>query len=113
MAGQFYQTGNFKLEANAELRFPIFWYLKGAIFLDAGNVWDLDHSTYGQDGVLGWDFYKQVGVGSGIGFRADFNFFQIRFDAGIKLAEPGKWVFKPTNISLSDFNPNIAIGYPF
>lgn len=109
----FYQTGNFKLEANAELRFPIFWYLKGAIFLDAGNVWDLDHSTYGQDGVLGWDFYKQVGVGSGIGFRADFNFFQIRFDAGIKLAEPGKWVFKPTNISLSDFNPNIAIGYPF
>lgn len=109
----YYQTGNFKLEGNAELRFPIFWYLKGAVFLDAGNVWDINQSTYGDQGVLGWDFYKKIAIGSGIGFRADFDFFQIRFDAGLKLAEPGKWVFKPSAIKLSDFNPNIAIGYPF
>ncbi len=112
-AGTFYQTGNFKLEGNVELRFPIFWYLKGAIFLDAGNVWDISQSNYGIQGLLNWDFYKQLGVGSGLGLRADFNFFQIRFDAGIKLAEKESWVFKPDKIRFSDFNPNIAIGYPF
>lgn len=109
----FYQTGDFKLETNAELRFNIFWYLKGAVFVDIGNVWDINKSSFGSDGLLGLDFYKYFGVGSGVGLRADFNFFQIRFDAGIKMAEPGKWVFDPRNVRLSDFNPNIAIGYPF
>lgn len=109
----YYQTGNFKLEANAELRFPIFWYLKGAIFLDAGNVWDFEKSTYGDQAVLKWNFYKQIALGTGVGIRADFDFFQIRFDAGLKLNDPGKWVFNPFKMRLSDFNPNIAIGYPF
>lgn len=116
----FYQTGDFKIELNAELRFNLFWQLKGALFVDIGNVWDLQVSTYGRKGVFTTNFYKEFGIGSGVGIRADFNFFVIRFDAGIKLYDPGiksenanKWVFKPGNIQLRDFNPNIAIGYPF
>ena len=109
----FYQTGNFKIELNAELRFNLFWRLKGAVFLDIGNVWDLETSSFGKEGVLTSNFYKQFGAGTGVGIRADFSFFVIRFDAGLKLAYPEKWVFDPANIQFRDFNPNIAINYPF
>ncbi|HMG16728.1 MAG TPA: BamA/TamA family outer membrane protein, partial [Saprospiraceae bacterium] len=109
----FYQTGNFKIELNAELRFPLFWRLKGAVFLDVGNVWDLSTSSYGHDGLFTTEFFKQFGWGTGLGLRADFGFFVIRFDAGLKLAKPEKWVFDPSKLQLGDFNPNIAINYPF
>ena len=33
------ETGDVKLEANVEYRFPILGDLYGAAFLDAGNVW--------------------------------------------------------------------------
>ena len=38
------QTGDMKLEANIEYRFPMFWMFSGAVFVDAGNVWNLKHS---------------------------------------------------------------------
>ena len=37
--GLFEQTGNIKLEANLEYRFPLFSFFKGAVFTDVGNVW--------------------------------------------------------------------------
>ena len=33
------QSGDIKLLLNAELRFPLYKFIKAAVFLDAGNVW--------------------------------------------------------------------------
>ena len=35
------QTADLKLEGNFEYRFDIFGNLKGAIFTDYGNIWDI------------------------------------------------------------------------
>jgi outer membrane protein assembly factor BamA len=37
------ETGDIKLEANAEYRFKLFWILEGATFLDAGNIWSYNY----------------------------------------------------------------------
>ncbi|RZL08771.1 MAG: hypothetical protein EOO89_22240, partial [Pedobacter sp.] len=62
--------------------------LKGAFFLDAGNVWNVTanrvSSTY-------FDFSKigsQIGIGTGAGFRYDVEYFVFRFDVGLKLKDP-------------------------
>lgn len=100
-----YQTGDLKIEFNAEYRFEIFWRLKGAIFLDGGNVWTLSHdaSRCGSQFLLSdrtfqdctedtpplnAAFYKQIALGSGFGFRIDFTYFIFRFDIGVKLRYP-------------------------
>ena len=32
--------GDVQFIFNTELRFPIYWWIRGALFFDAGNVWD-------------------------------------------------------------------------
>lgn len=100
-----YQTGDLKIEFNAEYRFEIFWRLKGAIFLDGGNVWTLSHdeSRCGSQFLfadrtfndctedanpLNAAFYKQLALGSGFGLRLDLTYFVFRFDIGVKLRYP-------------------------
>ena len=71
------QTGDMRLEVNAEYRFPIFGYFKGALFVDAGNIWLLDDPDKDTpEGVFEFNrFYKEIAVGSGLGFRLDLNFW--------------------------------------
>src|SRR5699024_6983736 len=38
------EAGDIKLEFNTELRFPLVSILKGATFIDAGNIWNLRHN---------------------------------------------------------------------
>lgn len=108
----FDQSGNLRLEANVEYRFPIFSYFKGAVFADAGNVWNTtDNGLPG--GKFTGNFYNELGIGAGAGLRVDVQGFVIRFDLAAPLHDPSKeegkrWV--------NDFaNPvfNFAIGYPF
>ncbi|QNE41425.1 BamA/TamA family outer membrane protein [Hymenobacter sp. NBH84] len=133
--GGFYdQVGDIKLEANVEYRQDLFPYVKGALFVDAGNVWlvnaDPSRVTYDDngnpDGLNGQfkfnTFMKQIAVGAGAGIRIDVQFFVIRLDAAYPLIYPysfaapvgspeGLYEDKPTG-----FKPvklNIAIGYPF
>ncbi len=119
----YFETGDFRLEMNAELRFPLFWWLKGAIFLDAGNVWLLKPDPERPLGNLTWNSYKNMAIGTGFGLRFDFDYFVFRADMGLPLRNPypsntkqnkGFWV--PNRISklqFNDLNPNIAVGYPF
>ena len=44
--GFFDQTGNIRLEANVEYRFPIFGFFKGAVFADAGNIWNSEPNPF-------------------------------------------------------------------
>lgn len=103
----FDRSGDIRLEGNLEYRFPIYSYLKGALFLDAGNIWNLSDNLVG--GKFTSDFTKQFGVGTGLGLRVDVQGFVIRFDFAAPLKRPvAGWS--------ADFdNPvfNFAIGYPF
>ena len=105
------RTGNIRLEANLEYRFPIYQFLKGAVFTDAGNVWNTKDIPDPR-GKFGSNFLNEVGVGAGVGLRIDIQSFVIRFDLAAPLRKPwedeGSWDFKIDEPVL-----NFAIGYPF
>jgi hypothetical protein len=109
----FDQSGNLKLEANIEYRFPLFSYLKGAVFADAGNVWNTsDQGLPG--GQFSSNFINELGIGAGVGLRVDVQGFVIRFDLAAPLHDPS--IENPDERWVNDFaNPvfNFAIGYPF
>ena len=111
------QMGDFKLEVNAEYRFPIVGKLQGATFLDAGNVWLLRDSENQPGGKFTFkDFGKQIALGTGVGIRYDLDFLVIRFDLGIGIHAPydtGKrGYYNMPNFGKS-LGYHFAIGYPF
>ena len=57
--------------------------------MDAGNTWlsHPDEKRPGGDFQFN-RFYKEIAIGSGFGIRADFGFFIIRTDIGIKVRDP-------------------------
>jgi outer membrane protein assembly factor BamA len=129
----FDQFGDGQLEANVEYRFKMFKMLHGAIFVDGGNVWlgQKNASKPGAEFELD-RFYKEIAIGSGVGLRADFNFFVLRLDVGLKVRDPQFSEYKRWVIG-NVFNPvwkmnyrdthngrkynflvfNIGINYPF
>ncbi len=110
-AGFFDQSGNIRFEANVEYRFPIISFLKGAAFVDAGNVWNTNESLPG--GKFSSNFINEFGIGGGVGLRVDIQSFVIRFD----LAAPFRTPYLPEGDRWNfDFGKpvfNFAIGYPF
>ncbi len=109
----FEQTGNIRLEANMEYRFPIISFLKGAVFADAGNVWNTRGNNSLPGGEFTNDFLDELGIGAGAGVRVDIQGFVIRFDLAAPLKTPSlpkgeRWNFDYKNPIL-----NFAIGYPF
>lgn len=113
----FEQTGDLKLEVNAELRFPIWSYFKGALFADAGNVWLMRENLTIPDGNFQLNrFYKELALDAGLGIRLDFSLIIVRFDGALKLYNPGKDIgerWRLDDISFKDIMMNFAIGYPF
>jgi outer membrane protein assembly factor BamA len=114
------QTGDIKIEGNAEYRFKLFWILEGALFVDAGNIWSYkyDPARPGSQFVFN-KFYKDIAVGTGTGLRFDLKFVMGRVDLGMKLRDPqitegSSWIFieRPYNLK-KDFTMVLAIGYPF
>ena len=111
-------VGDFKLAANLEYRFKLVWLLEGALFLDAGNVWNVNPSEDRGGTRLTADFYNQIAVGTGAGLRLNANFFLLRFDLGIKLKDPSlpageRFVLFNSDGGFRRSVFNIAIGYPF
>ena len=111
------QTGDVKLEANVEYRFPIFGDLYGATFLDAGNVWLLRADKNRPGGQLTWkDFGKSIALGTGLGIRYDLSFLVVRLDLGIALHAPydtGKRGYYNIPKFKDGLGLHFAIGYPF
>jgi outer membrane protein insertion porin family len=111
------QPGDIKLEANSELRFPLFSIVKGALFVDAGNVWTRQADTSRPGSVFTGQFLSQVAVGAGVGLRFDVKILVLRVDLATPIREPwlpvsDRWVFSNlANISSTVLN--LAIGYPF
>jgi len=116
----YYQAGDFRFEFSGELRFPIFYIFKGAIFVDGGNIWTLKPEADRPQAELHWDSYKNIAIGTGAGIRMDITFAVLRVDAGLPLRRPYQdeqgryWVpNRFSKLRLNDFNWNIAVGYPF
>jgi hemolysin activation/secretion protein len=124
MQGFLQMGGDIKLELNAEYRFNIFSYFKGALFVDAGNVWLLrsNPATAGTPFAFN-GFTDQIAVGTGLGLRVDVSFFILRFDLAMPLRKPWmeenrRWVtnqidFGNTAWRRENLVLNVAIGYPF
>jgi len=116
--------GEVKLEMNAEYRFNIFRFFKGALFADAGNVWLLKSNPANTGSPFSFSrFSDEIAVGAGIGLRIDVSFFILRFDLATPLRKPWleenhRWVINQINFGNSSWRSenlvlNIAIGYPF
>ncbi len=111
------QTGDIKLEANAELRFKLFGSLYGATFLDAGNIWLMRKDEKRPHGRLsGSDFLESIALGTGAGLRYDMEFLVLRLDLGVALHAPYE-TSKKGYYNIEKFTDglslNFAIGYPF
>lgn len=119
----FDQSGDIKLELNAEYRANLYKFLNAAVFADAGNVWLVNDDPERPGGKFSKDFVKEIAVGAGVGLRLDFNILLLRLDLAMPLRVPyfeegDRWTFD--RIDFGDRNwrrdnliLNIAIGYPF
>ncbi|WP_271424490.1 BamA/TamA family outer membrane protein [Aequorivita sinensis] len=108
----FDQTGNIRIEANIEYRFPIISFLKGAVFADAGNIWNSDpNPVYEGKDKFTSSFIKEFGMGAGVGLRVDVQGFVLRFDFAAPFHDPSKNNGFDFNVKETVFN--FGIGYPF
>ena len=114
------QTGDMRLEANLEYRFPLFWNFEGAVFVDAGNVWNIkDHSDATKETREGLfefkNFYKHIAADWGAGLRLDLKFVLLRIDMGIKLYDPSQndWKGPKSMLKKGNYTLQFGVGYPF
>ncbi len=111
-----YNVGSLKFLTSTEYRFDVFSKLKGALFVDAGNIWDISGASFVDEEAKFKDLssLKNIAIGSGFGARLDFNFLILRLDVGFKTYEPylndNKW-FKNYNFANAAYQ--IGINYPF
>lgn len=114
----FDKMGEIWLESNIEYRFPIYSFLNGALFTDAGNIWMLRENLDFPGGKLeSAQFLQQIAISSGFGLRFDLSFFIFRLDGAIKVKNPAQpdnhnWV-QLSKFQLRDVVWNFGIGYPF
>lgn len=112
-------TGNIKLESSVELRTNLFWKLHGALFIDAGNIWNTRDYPDQPGGLFRFNtFYKQIAVAYGLGLRLNFDYFIIRLDGGMKAINPSYTTtrehFPIIHPSWNrDFTFHFAVGLPF
>lgn len=110
-------TGDVKLEANAEWRFPLIGQLSGALFVDAGNVWTL-HSDESRPGaqLRLKTFADDIALGTGIGLRYNLRVLLLRTDVGIPLHIPYA-TDKQGYYNIPHFTRSLCfhfgVGYPF
>lgn len=111
------KIGDLLIEGNFEYRFHVFRSFYGAAFVDVGNIWLLNKNASKPDGNFAFDrFYKEFGMGAGLGIRWDLNFFVLRLDAAAPLADPSypegdRWILDQRPLRRTTLN--FGIGYPF
>ena len=119
----FDQSGDIKLELNAEYRANIYKFLNVAFFADAGNIWLVNDDIQRPGAKFSSDFLSEIAVGAGFGLRLDFSILILRLDLAMPFRVPyyekgDRWTFDKINFGNSSWRRdnlilNIAIGYPF
>lgn len=117
------QSGDVKLEFNTEYRAQIYGLVKGALFVDAGNIWLLNNNPEKSGSQFSKNFMNEIAVGVGAGLRFDFSFLVLRTDLAFPIRKPyltdGKhWILDQINFGSGSWRKenlvfNLAIGYPF
>jgi len=134
------QTGEFRLEANLEYRFPLFWMFDGAVFVDIGNIWNIKHSKSESNasalanisqtdeshkanttdnfnkGLFEFsNFYKHLAFDCGLGLRFDLDFVLLRLDMGFKTYDPeyNSWNGPGNWFKKNNYGIQFGVGYPF
>jgi outer membrane protein assembly factor BamA len=111
------QTGDMQLQLNMEFRFPVYKYFRSAFFVDLGNVWLLKDTPDLPGGKFELKyFWDDTAIDLGLGIRADFDYFIVRFDPAVPIKVPyyfenNHWYV--TKLRLTDIIWNFGIGYPF
>ena len=115
------QIAEMKLEANIEYRFPIFWKFEGAVFADAGNIWDLPWTETDEPGTLfrfNTETLEGIGLDWGLGIRLNFGLILIRVDGGFRIHDPGspaghRWLGPSDWFRGGAYAVHFGVGYPF
>ena len=123
------RSGELLLEANLEYRFTVVRkLLESAIFLDAGNIWNLSPTSSSNPnyGVINaQNFISEIALNTGVGLRFDLSIFLFRLDWGMPLRDPSlpknqRWILTEKsreygfgNYLLNESSLAIGIGYPF
>lgn len=113
-----FATGTFKLLINSEYRFRLFSALHGAVFVDAGNIWNTGGIETPTTNLTWRGLYRELAVSTGAGVRLDLDFFVVRFDVGMKVRDPSlidqgdQWVILSRPV-FPNLSYHIALGYPF
>lgn len=122
------RSGEFLIEGSLEYRFTVIRkLLESALFLDAGNIWNLNRKgqTAGKESLLTAEkFMPDMALNTGLGFRFDFAIFLFRIDWGIPIRDPSKpegqrWLITKDNLVApgkfisQETALAIGIGYPF
>ena len=110
-----------------EYRFPMFWSFDGAVFVDAGNVWNLKRSSSeetvsdesvqdAQAGVFKFNtFYRHIAADWGLGLRLNLGFALLRLDWGLKIYDPptNMWMGPEHWFKKGNYGLQFGVGYPF
>lgn len=125
------ESGDIKLEWNAEYRFNMIKLfsgavnINGAVFADAGNIWLAREDKQLPGADFRWNtLYQDIALSSGAGLRMDLGgFLVIRLDWAFPLKAPYEpenhgWVVDKIDFGSREWrkqnlNLNLAIGYPF
>lgn len=114
------QTGDVKLEANLEYRFPMFWKLCGAVFTDVGNIWTLKETDSDKGYHTHFDLKNlaaSLAADWGLGLRVDLNFLILRLDMGMKVYDPSldtaRWRSPSQWLKKDGYTLHFGVGYPF
>ncbi|WP_333809227.1 translocation and assembly module lipoprotein TamL [Flavobacterium sp.] len=117
------QSGDIKLQFNVEYRTKLFSIVKGAVFVDAGNIWLMNKNNEKPGAEFSKEFMKQLAVGTGLGLRFDLSFLLLRTDLAFPIRKPyyednQRWVLNEIDFGNSSWRKenlvfNLAIGYPF
>lgn len=117
------QSGDLKLELNAEYRYDFTSIFKGALFTDAGNIWLLNRDIQKPGAKFSNEFLSELAVDAGAGLRLDLSFLILRLDLAFPIRKPylprgGRWVINDINFGDKAWRKenlvfNLAIGYPF
>ncbi|WP_281322305.1 BamA/TamA family outer membrane protein [Flavobacterium aestivum] len=117
------QSGDLKLELNTEYRTKLYRMIKGAAFIDAGNIWLLHDNPNKPGAKFSSDFMNELAVGVGVGLRFDLSVLIFRTDLAFPIRKPylpdgNRWVIDSIDFGSGSWRNenlifNIAIGYPF
>ena len=138
-----FQAGDLRLEFNAEYRFPLFSFFRGALFVDAGNIWLLERdedrpgaqfrfSEEQLPTILAQPFWRQIAVDAGFGLRVDLSYFIFRLDFAVPVRynypdgglddelvrenrryPESDYWQSPLGLRFRDIRPQLGLGYPF